>query len=72
MKLVEIAGLSGPVFLACCASGNTRCRAEGGRNMLNVLAIASECASGGADVGHRIAEPLSWEGMGKRVIEQVA
>jgi cytidylate kinase len=40
--------------------------------MFNVVTIAREYGSGGAEVGHRVAEMLGWELVDKEIIERVA
>jgi cytidylate kinase len=40
--------------------------------MFNVLTIAREYGSGGADIGRKVAELLGWECIDKQIIEQVA
>lgn len=42
------------------------------RNMFNVVTIAREYGSGGADIGRRLAELLGWECVDKQIIERVA
>jgi cytidylate kinase len=40
--------------------------------MFNVLTIAREYGSGGADIGRKIAELLGWEFLDKQIIERAA
>lgn len=40
--------------------------------MFNIVTIAREYGSGGADIGRSVAEVLGWECMDKQIIEQVA
>jgi len=40
--------------------------------MFNVVTIVREYGSGGAEVGHRVAEILGWELVDKQIIERVA
>jgi cytidylate kinase len=40
--------------------------------MFNIVTIAREYGSGGADIGRRVAELLGWELMDKQIIERVA
>jgi cytidylate kinase len=40
--------------------------------MLNVVTIAREYGSGGADIGRKVAELLAWECLDKQIIERVA
>ena len=40
--------------------------------MFNVLTIAREYGSGGADIGHKIAGLLGWEFLDKQIIERAA
>ena len=40
--------------------------------MFNVVTIAREYGSGGAEVGHRVAEMMGWELVDKALIERVA
>jgi cytidylate kinase len=40
--------------------------------MFNVLTIAREYGSGGADIGRKIAEILGWEFLDKQIIERAA
>ncbi len=42
------------------------------RNTFNVVTIAREYGSGGADIGRRLAELLGWECVDKQIIERVA
>jgi cytidylate kinase len=42
------------------------------RNMFNVVTIAREYGSGGADIGRKLAELLGWECVDKQIIERVA
>ncbi len=45
---------------------------EGERYMFNVVTIAREYGSGGADIGRKVAELLGWECLDKQIIERVA
>jgi cytidylate kinase len=45
---------------------------KGARNMFNIVTIAREYGSGGADIGRSVAEVLGWECLDKQIIEQVA
>ena len=40
--------------------------------MFNVVTIAREYGSGGADIGRKVAELLAWECVDKQIIEKVA
>jgi cytidylate kinase len=40
--------------------------------MFNVVTIAREYGSGGADIGHRVAEMLGWKLVDRQIIERVA
>lgn len=40
--------------------------------MFNVLTIAREYGSGGADIGSKVAELLNWEYVDKQIVERVA
>jgi cytidylate kinase len=40
--------------------------------MLNVVTIAREYGSGGADIGRKVAELMGWECLDKQIIERVA
>jgi cytidylate kinase len=53
---------------------NKQCRIanEERRNMFNVVTIAREYGSGGADIGRIVAELLGWVCVDKQIIEQVA
>lgn len=45
---------------------------EEARNMFNVLTIAREYGSGGADIGRKAAGLLGWECVDKQIIERIA
>ncbi len=40
--------------------------------MFNVVTIAREYGSGGASIGHKVAERMGWECIDKQIIERVA
>ncbi len=40
--------------------------------MFNVVTVAREYGSGGADIGRRVAEMLGWECLDKQIIERIA
>ncbi|HVJ05335.1 MAG TPA: cytidylate kinase-like family protein [Candidatus Saccharimonadales bacterium] len=43
-----------------------------GESMFNVVTIAREYGSGGAEIGRRVAELLGWKFLDKQIIERVA